>query len=101
ELVLEEPLAVDELPEQRLAGGDVAVRLDPAAADRHELPVLDLRADALPEVRVALLDPCVLLRLRAREPELRVLVHVARLAAERAHELAIGLRERPEPRGVD
>ena len=35
--LLEEALAVQELPHERLAGGDVAVGLDPAAADRHEL----------------------------------------------------------------
>src|SRR5262249_16553870 len=101
ELVLEEPLSVDELAQQRLAGRDVAVRLDPAPTDGHELPALHACPNALPKVAVTLLDPRVLLGLRAREAVLGVLVHVPRLTAERADRLAIGLRERPQPRRVD
>ena len=35
EALLEVALAVQELAQERLAGGDVAVRLDPRPADRH------------------------------------------------------------------
>ena len=38
ELALEEPLAVQQLAHQRLAGRQVGVRLDPGAADRDPLP---------------------------------------------------------------
>src|SRR5581483_5748044 len=101
ELLLEEPLAVHELAEQRLARRQIAVRLNPAAADGNELAGRDLRANALPQVGLALLDPRVLLGLRARKAKVLVLVHVPRLAGERAHELSLGLGERPEPRRVD
>ena len=74
ELLQEEPLAVDELPGQRLAAGQVAVGLHPHAADRRPLPVLDRLLDPLPDLRVVLLDPGVLLGLGAGEDELRVLV---------------------------
>src|SRR3712207_9407685 len=53
--------------------------------------------DALP----IFLHPLVLDRLRAREPVVVVLVHVAHLRAERAQQLAVRLGERPLPRGVD
>ena len=73
---------------QRAAGGD-------------ELSADDLCADALPQLGVPLLHPRVLLRLRAREPVLGVLVHVADCGAERPQRLAVRLGERPEPRCVD
>ena len=101
ELALEPALAVQELARERLAGGQVAVGLDPAAADGDELPALDRRPDPLPEIRVALLDPRVLLRLRAGEAVLGVVLHVAELRAEAALHLAIRLGERPEPGRVD
>ena len=63
ELALEPALATEELPDERFARGQVAVGLHPAAADRHELPALHGRPQAHPELGVALLDPCVLLRL--------------------------------------
>ena len=53
ELALEEALAVQELAHERLARGQVAVGLDPGAADRHPLAGLDVAADPLVEVGVA------------------------------------------------
>ena len=101
ELPLEEPLPVQELADERLAGRQVAVRLDPRAADRHPAPGLDLAADPPVQVGVARADPVVLLGLRAGEPELRVALHVRRLRAERAHGLAVRLGQRPQPGRVE
>ena len=48
ELALEPALAVQELAHERLARRQVAVGLDPAAADGHPLPALDRRPDPRP-----------------------------------------------------
>ena len=101
ELALEESLALQELAHERLARGQVAVRFDPGAADRHPPAGLGVAEDALVEAGMPRADPVVLLGLRAREPELRVAVHVRRLGAEGAHQLALRLGQRPEPRRVD
>ena len=101
ELALEEPLAVQELADERLARRQVAVGLDPRAADGHPPARLGVREDPAIEVGAPLADPVVLLGLRAREPELRVAVHVRRLRAECPHHLSLRLGQRPQPRGVD
>ena len=72
ELALEEPLAVQELADERLARRQVAVRLDPRAADGHPPAGLGVPEDALVEVGAPRADPVVLLGLRAGEPELRI-----------------------------
>ena len=101
EFALEEALPVQELAHERLARRQVAVRLDPRAADRHPPARLGVAADALVELGHARPDPVVLLGLRAREPELRVAVHVRGLRAERPHHLALRLGQRPQPGRVD
>src|SRR4051794_8001714 len=101
ELALEEPLSIEKLADERLAGWQVAVRLDPGAADRHPASRIDLADDPRVQVGVAALDPLVLLGLGAGKPHLRVALHVARLRAERAHRLAVRLLKRPQPGGVD
>ena len=77
ELALEEALAVEELAGERLAGRQVAVGLDPRPADRRPLPARDALADVVPQRRVALADPGVVLGLRGAEDVLGVLVHAA------------------------
>src|ERR687897_910137 len=101
ELLLEEALAVEEVAEQRLAGGEVAIGLDPRAADRDEPTGGDLLPDARPEPGLALADPVVVDGLRAGEAVLGVLVHQPQLGRERAHGLAAALGERPEPGRVE
>ncbi len=101
ELAREEALAVQELAHERFARGQVAVRLDPAAADGQPAPGRDLRADALPQLRRARLDPGVLLRLRAGEAVRGIALEQAQLRGEAAHALAVGLLERPQPGRVD
>ncbi len=63
ELLAEEALAVEELADERLARGDVAVGLDPCPSRRHEAPLGDAPLDLFPERGMPLLDPRVLLRL--------------------------------------
>ena len=77
------------------------------SASTHMLPIgsnrpaSHLRADAVVERRVELLDPVVLLRLRRREVVLGVVLHEPQRVRERARTLALRLADRPEPRGVD
>ena len=101
ELLLEEALAVEELAHQRLARGEVAVGLDPRPADREPLAARDPLADARVESGRAVADPRVLLRLRAGEAVVGIALHQPQLGRERAHALAVGLLERPQPGGVD
>ena len=101
ELALEEALAVQELAGERLARGQVAVGLDPRPADRRPLAARDALADVVPERRVVLADPRVVLGLRGAEDVLGVLVHEPHLRRERPLRLAPALLERPEPGGVE
>ena len=101
ELALEEALAVEELAHERLAGGQVAVRLDPRPADREPLPGGDALADPRPEPGRPVADPRVLLGLRAGEAVVGIALHEPHLGGERPHALAEGLLQRPQPRRVD
>ncbi len=101
EVLDEEPLAVDELAGDGLAAGQVAVGLDPHAADRRPLAPLDGLLDPGPHLRVVVAHPLVLLGLRAGEDEVLVLVREGRHVREGAGGLALGLADRPQPRRVD
>ena len=101
EVPLEVPLAVHDLAHEALAGRQVHVGLDPHPAGRHPLSARDLRRDAGEELGLAVLDPRVLLRLRADEPVLGVLVHQPDGRGERPLALASRLADRPQPGGVD
>ena len=101
EVPLEVPLPVHDLADEALAGRQVHVGLDPHPAGRHPLSALDLRRDAGEELGLAFLDPRVLLRLRADEPVLGVLVHQPDGRGERPLALASRLADRPQPGGVD
>ena len=99
--MLKERLSQKELPHQRFAGRNVAVRLDPRPSDRYELRTRDSLGDPLVEIRVAFLYPRVLLSLRAGELVLRINIHVRGLGTESSYALAVSLGEWPEPGGVD
>jgi hypothetical protein len=101
EPVLEPALPEHDLADEALARRQVHVGLDPHAADRDPAPAATLLADAFEQVGVALLDPGVLLGLRAGEPVLGVLVHQPHRRRERAGALADRLADRPQPRRVD
>ncbi len=101
EAALEEALAVEELADDRLAGGQVAVRLDPGAADDEPAPLGDPPGDPGVEVGGVLLQPQVVLGGRGGEPVLRVAVEEVELVGGDPDHLAAGLGERPEPGGVE
>ncbi len=101
EMVHEEPLAVDELTGEGLSAGQVAVGLDPHAADRRPLSLGHRLLDPLPHVRGVVAHPRVLLGLGAGEDELLVLVGERGDVGEGPGRLAPGLADRPQPGGVD
>ncbi len=101
ELVAEEALPVQELPDQRLAAGQHRVRLDPHAADRHEPPVRHRLLDPGVDLGTVLLDPGVLLRAGHGVDEVVVLLQQGHHRAGRPGHLADGLAQRPQPGRVD
>lgn len=101
QFVQEEALAVDELPGQRLTAGHVGVGLHPHGADRRPVARPHRLLDALPHHRLVLLDPGVLLGLRAGEHQLGVVPRERGDIGEGARRLAHGLAQRPQPGGVD
>lgn len=101
EVLDEEPLAVDELAGDGLAAGQVAVGLDPHAADGYPLALVDGLLDPFPHLRVVVADPLVLHGLGAGEDEVLVLVGQRGDVGEGAGRLALGLADGPEPGGVD
>ena len=98
---LEVALAVHDLAGEALAGRQVHVGFDPHAADGDPLTAVDLDVDPLEQVGFVVLDPRVLLGLRAGEPVLGILVHQPHCRGERADALANRLAHRPQPRRVD
>ena len=102
EAVAQVALAVERLPDERLAAGDVAVRLDPPAADHLPAALGDPRADPLEQLRGRSPRPT---RRRAtesqREDEVRVLVHPVDRRLERRAHLLVALRPLPQPHRVD
>ena len=101
ELLEEEPLAVDELARQGLAAGEVAVGLHPHAADGRPLARLHRLGDAAEDLRVTVLHPGVLLRLRAGEHQLGVVLGERGDVGEGPRGLALGLAYGPQPGAVD
>ena len=101
EVRLEPALPLDDLPHDALAGRQVHVRFDPHATDRDPLSGRHLVGDAGEQLGLALGDPFVLLRLRAREAVAGIVVHHRHGGGERAGALADGLGRRPQPRRVD
>ncbi len=101
ESLLEVALTEDDLAGQALPRRQVHVGLDPHAPDRDPLPALDVRSDPLEQVGVPLLDPGVLLGLRAHEPVVGMVVEQPDRRREGPGALADGLAHRPQPGGVD
>ena len=95
-----EPLAVDDLADQRLARGDVAVGLDPHAPGRLEASLGDPDLHPLPQLGVVLAHPGQVLGLGDHEPVLGVALHQLEHRAEGASALSDRLAERPQPRRV-
>ena len=101
ERLLEVALAVDELADERLAAGDVAVGLEPHAADRLPAALGHALLDPLEDGGIVLLDPGIGLGGGLVEGEIGVALHQVEHGREGAPDLAAGLGERPEPGEVD
>src|SRR5437764_1767556 len=67
ELLTEEAPAVEDLPDQRLAAGDVDVGFDPHRPLHLPAPFGDTLLDALVERGIVALNPVILLRLARAE----------------------------------
>src|SRR5690606_25756787 len=98
---LEVALAVEELADIGLAAADLAVRLDPHAADRLPAAFLHALLNLLEQLRIVLLDPGVCLRGGLVEDEVVVLLHQPDLRGPGAASLAARLCDRPQPGEVD
>ncbi|GAA3714567.1 hypothetical protein GCM10023082_10350 [Streptomyces tremellae] len=92
---------MDELPGERFAALEIAVRPGPHAAHRDPVARRDGLPDPGEDLRVLLLDPRVLLGGRAGEEEFGVLTGEGRHVGEGAGALADGLAHGPQPGGVD
>ena len=101
ELLLEEPLPVEELPHHRLARRHDRVALDPHAAERDEPPGRHCLLHPLEHLGPVVLDPLVLLGARHAVEEVVGLVDELGHGRAGASHLADGLAHRPQPRGVD
>ncbi len=101
EAVLEVPLRVQRLADERLTARQVAVRLDPPAADLLPAPVRDPLADLREQVRVVFLDPRQVQHRVAGEHELGVLGHPVDRGREGGPHLLVALRPLPQPHRVD
>ena len=101
ELLPEEPLAVQDLPDQGLAGGQVAVRLHKGAALRFPPALRHPLPDPLVEIRRVLADVLVKLRLTGHETVFRIPVHQFQDRGKTADRLVFRHRQGPEPRHVD
>ena len=101
EPALEPALTVHDLARQAFTRRQVHVGLDPHPADGQPLSLSDLVGDPLEQLGMALLDPGVLLGLRAGEPILGVVVHQPHRRRKRSCALADRLSDRPQPCSVD
>src|SRR5215208_3608375 len=101
ELLLQVPLPVQRLADERLAARNVAVGLDTPPADDLEPAVGDPRADLLEQLRIALLDPREEERRVHREDELGVLVEALDRGAEGRTHLLVPLGPLPQPHRID
>src|SRR5581483_11731041 len=97
ELLGKEARALRELAHQRLAAGDIAVRLQPHHPDRLEAPFGDALFHALVERRVVLLEVAVDLRLAHAEVVVWVALHQVQRVRYRVRNLLARAPERPEP----
>ena len=93
--------AVEDLSNEALAARRIAVGFDPHRTPGLPTTLADTGGDPLEQRRRVLPDPAVLLGLAAEEPEVGATFHQTIDRRERPEALSTGLRERPEPGGVD
>ncbi|MNN13461.1 hypothetical protein D3C81_1264940 [compost metagenome] len=101
ELLPEEPFAVQDLTHQRLAAGNVRIRLDPHRALRLPAALADSLLHFRVKLRIILFHPLVQLRLACAKHITRILLHVAQHSREGPCPFANRLADRPEPSQID
>ncbi len=101
EVLAEEGAAKQELARQRFGPAQVAVRLDPHAADGFPASFGDARLDVLEKLRVVLAHVVVELRLALREVIFRKLLHQPQHSVEGAASLLPRDAQRPQPGHID
>ena len=92
---------MQDLANERFAGGQIAIGLHPHRADRLPLPAADALFYALPDLGIVGLHPRIVLRLRADEHIARILLHVVEGGGEGARAFSNRLAERPKPSRID
>ncbi len=101
EFFLEEALAVDELPHQAFAAGQVAVGFHPHAALGFPAALFHPGLDLVEQFGVALFEEVVQLGLAGHELVVGVLLHQAQHGGKAAADLLLGLGHGPPPGHVD
>ena len=97
----EEPFAVNELTHQGLAGGQIAVRLQPHAALRLPPAFLHPLLNLGVQLGIALLQEVIQHRLAGHKPILRVLIHELQDRGKGANHLLPGLGHSPPPSHIN
>ena len=100
-LFLEVALAVEDLPDQRFARDEIAIRFDPHGADGFPLAALHRLFDSFPNGGIVGLHPGIVLRLRAHEDIFGILFHVIQRGGERPGAFADRFTKGPQPGGID
>jgi len=100
-MAAEEVAAEQELAGERFGAGEVAVGLDPHAADWLPAAFGDARLDRLEQLRVVLAHIVIELGLALGEVVVGELLHEAHDGVEGAAGLAPRLAQSPQPGGVD
>src|SRR4051794_37627377 len=101
EAVEEEALGDESLADERFPARDVAVGLDPPAADELPATLRDPGPDLLEHRRLDLLDPGVVGGRIAGEDEVRVFGHPVERRAEGRADLLEPFGPLPQPHGID
>ena len=101
ELLEEVALGDQRLADKGFAARDVAIGLDPPAADELPAALGDAFPDLLEHPGIDLLDPFVVRRRVAGEDELRVLVHPVQGGPEGRADLLVALLPLPQPDRID
>ena len=100
-LLPEKPLSMHKLAYQRLSGGQVAVRLHPHTALRLPASLPDTLLELLIQLRVALLQEDIELRLAGHKFVIRVFLHELKHSRKASCHLLPGLGHSPPPGNVD
>ena len=101
QLLLKEFQAMQELPDQRLAAGNISIRLNPHAAFRNDTAAAHRLLHAAVDFRIALAHHPVKMRLALQEFVFRIFLHEPQLRRKSTAAFALRLLQWPQPGHVD